>query len=166
MISNKKGFTLIELIIVMAIIGILAVVGIVSISGKAQEARNAKRKSDMSTVISAMAMHCTDKVIPEECPNDGTNKNVLSNCKSPGNYINLATINDPSNKGKSVSDRCTEYNKPCNYTIILEPGSNSYNQCDPKILFVTESGTKWKSACARNNGIQLEISQQEFNNCK
>ena len=60
MIKNKKGFTLIELIIVMAIIGILAVVAIVAISGKTVDARNARRMADISAVRTALAINCAE----------------------------------------------------------------------------------------------------------
>lgn len=166
MIKNKQGFTLIELIIVMAIIGILAVVGIVAISGKAQEARNAKRKSDVASIITAMGLYCAEKVIPEECPNDGSNKNIVANCKNPGTYMNLSTVLDPSNEGTTVSDRCDSLDTPCNYTVALESGSNGYNQCNPKILFSLEDGTGWKSGCAQNSGIEFDIDQEKFNECQ
>lgn len=166
MLKNKKGFTLIELIIVMAIIGILAVVGIVAISGKAQEARNAKRKSDVASVISALQLHCFDKIVPEDCPNDGTNSNVLGNCSNPGSYMNLKTVSDPSYDGTTVADRCDSLNTPCNYTIALESSSNGYNQCSPKILFSIEDGTDWKSACAQASGIEFDLDQEAFNACQ
>lgn len=166
MFKDKRGFTLIELIIVMAIIGVLAVVGIVAISGKAQEARNVKRKSDMSRVITMMQVYCSEKVTPEECPNDGSNKNVLANCKDPGKYLDLKTITDPSNKDVGVGSRCNSLNAPCNYTVSLTTGMNAYNQCDPKILFALEDGTDWKSGCAKSNGISFNIDQKEFNECQ
>ena len=60
MIKNKKGFTLIELIIVMAIVGILAVVAVVAISSKAGDARDARRRSDLSAIQTAFALHTSD----------------------------------------------------------------------------------------------------------
>lgn len=166
MFKNKDGFTLIELIIVMAIIGILSVVGIVAISGKTQDARNAKRKADIASVLTVMSLYCAESVMPIECGNDGTNKNVLANCQNPGSYINLKTVLDPSTAGLTSSDRCDTINGKCNYTISLTPGAETYNQCDPKILFSLEDGIGWKSACARNTGIEFNIDQRQFDSCR
>lgn len=57
MLRKRKGFTLIELMIVIAIIGILAAVAIPNFVGMTDEARVARIQSDLSTVGSAMEMY-------------------------------------------------------------------------------------------------------------
>lgn len=52
--STKKAFTLIELLIVIAIIGILAGVILVSTSNSNKNARDAKRKSDLNQIATAL----------------------------------------------------------------------------------------------------------------
>jgi len=48
--SEKKGFTIVELLIVIVVIGILAAITIVAFSGVQQRARDAKRQSDINTM--------------------------------------------------------------------------------------------------------------------
>lgn len=50
MIKNRKGFTLIEMLVVVAIIGILSSVVLIGVSGARQRARDARRISDISRI--------------------------------------------------------------------------------------------------------------------
>ena len=53
--NQKKGFTLIELLVVIAIIGLLATLAVVAFSNAQSQARDAKRVSDVRSVITAFA---------------------------------------------------------------------------------------------------------------
>ena len=59
--NNQAGFTLVELMIVMAIIGVLAAVAIPSYLGAVRQAREAVLKEDLHVMRSAIDSYTADK---------------------------------------------------------------------------------------------------------
>jgi general secretion pathway protein G len=59
--NNEAGFTLVELMIVMAIIGVLAVVAIPSYVGAVRQAREAVLKEDLHVLRAAIDSYTADK---------------------------------------------------------------------------------------------------------
>lgn len=57
---NKKGFTLIELIVVIAIIGLLSTLAVVALGSARQKARDSKRLSDLKQLQTALELYYTD----------------------------------------------------------------------------------------------------------
>lgn len=55
--SNKKGFTLIEILIVVAIIGILASVVVVGLGPAQKKGRDSRRVSDLRSVQNALELY-------------------------------------------------------------------------------------------------------------
>lgn len=53
----RGGFTLIELMVVVAIIGVLMAAGIVAFSGAQKNARDAKRKADVDAIAKAVEVY-------------------------------------------------------------------------------------------------------------
>lgn len=97
--QTKKGFTLIELLVVIAIIGILSAIGLVSLNGARERARDAKRKSDLSQLSTALALYYDDQTTPAY-PTQTTaslvGEGVLSGSTFVGKYTN-ALPTTPSN---------------------------------------------------------------------
>ena len=59
-IKNIKGFTLVELLIVIAIIGVLSALLMANFIGVRQRARDAQRKSDLRQMQSALELYRSD----------------------------------------------------------------------------------------------------------
>lgn len=57
---NNKAFTLIELLIAMAIMGILATVGLVSFRTAQMRGRDTERKSDLKQISNALELYYSD----------------------------------------------------------------------------------------------------------
>ena len=55
--SNKKGFTLIELMIAISVVAILATIGMVMYSSTQATARDAKRKGDLEDIKKALFLY-------------------------------------------------------------------------------------------------------------
>jgi len=58
--SKQKGFTLLELLVVIAIIGLLATIVLVSVNTARKKARDARRLSDLNSVMLALSMYYDD----------------------------------------------------------------------------------------------------------
>ena len=76
-LKNKKGFTIVELLIVIVVIGILATLVIVTFTGIQQKARNSQRQTDINAVDSHVEAYYAQS----------------------GNYPTLANLNDATWRG-------------------------------------------------------------------
>jgi type II secretion system protein G len=71
--QTQRGFTLMELLIVIAILGILATIGLGSFRSSQIKGRDAQRKSDLSQIQKALEMYYNDYgEYPESLPAGGS----------------------------------------------------------------------------------------------
>ena len=59
--TNKRGFTIVELLIVIVVIAILAAISIVAYNGIQQRARDSERQSDINVMQKQLELFYVDK---------------------------------------------------------------------------------------------------------
>ncbi|OGK08289.1 hypothetical protein A2767_04285 [Candidatus Roizmanbacteria bacterium RIFCSPHIGHO2_01_FULL_35_10] len=149
-----KSFTLIELLIVITIIGILATLGISSYFNSLKAAKDARRKSDLSTIQKALEVYYQDNQgYPLSLPNNGD-----PFCHSSGDcwmatYLQKTPF-DPNGSAYSYDSDGTYYKL---YSCIENPNDsgpgvdqngygldcsgNNTQPCDPCRYAVTSTNT-------------------------
>ena len=108
MLRNQKGFTLIELMIVVVIIGILAAIAIPNFIAMQDRAKEGSTKANMHTVQLAAEDYGVK--------NDGTYSDVASNLGVPTNFKNPFV-----SSATALEDRASTLNAP-----TATPGITSY----------------------------------------
>lgn len=121
--KKQKGFTIIELLIVIVVIAILAAVSIVAYNGIQQRARDSERQSEMQTIEKALALYYIDNGGYPDCAG-GTyvpgatrgacNLPTLASVLVP-KYISSIPL-DPINIGNDVYRYAVGYQKQSSNT--------------------------------------------------
>lgn len=87
-VRSTEGFTLIELMVVIAIIGILSVMGLAEFNTSRARARDAHRKSDLAQIRLGLQLYNTDmNVFPQTIDNDPDGSAV----PPPGSIFSLGS---------------------------------------------------------------------------
>jgi prepilin-type N-terminal cleavage/methylation domain-containing protein len=102
-VTHKKGFTIIELLVVIVVIGILVTIMVISYNGIQQRSRDSRRGSDITQIkIALEKYHAAKSAYPDACSVDtGCNLSTLATQLAP--Y--LTTIpHDPKYTANTYQD--------------------------------------------------------------
>ncbi|MEI8072762.1 MAG: prepilin-type N-terminal cleavage/methylation domain-containing protein [Candidatus Saccharibacteria bacterium] len=115
-LNSKKGFTLLELLIVIVVIGVLAIIIIPNLVSGPTRARDSQRKADMQTVKNALETYYNDnnsypvslQILTQGAapyiktlPTDPKTKTIYSYTTAgnpPSSYILKVTLENPNDK--------------------------------------------------------------------
>jgi prepilin-type N-terminal cleavage/methylation domain-containing protein len=94
--SFHRGFTMIELLVVVTIMILLTMIGLVSYQSAMRKARNGKRAADIETVRSALVMYRSDNT---QYPSTNSFSAMIG---LVSDYMSTSTIEDPKNVAPHV----------------------------------------------------------------
>ena len=116
-LKNSKGFTLLEMLVVIGIISVLVSMGFASYSTAQKKARDAKRQSDLKSFKSALVQCYSVNNYAYPTITGGGTTSIAENCLAAAGPD--LTITDPSTKTYTVSSATTTYS----VQITLESGT-------------------------------------------
>lgn len=147
--KNKKGFTLVELLVVIAIIGVLAVVAVPALFSNINKAKVASVESDYSSIKSAALSYYADKnELPKDISNDLKTylESDIKNSDFGGTY---SLVNGTGNSNKKLAlliDKAT---------ITKEQASKLVSDIGENKVYTDAAFTSKLSAAVDNNNIYI-----------
>jgi general secretion pathway protein G len=139
---RNKGFTLIEMLLVMVIIGFLSAILVMRASDYSTEAKTKAVKADLHTLKTAVEAYVINN---GQTPDDGQLENALT---SESNRLVDEVPTDPFGSGDYGYD--TDGTNA--YYVIYSVGSDGDGSATAGTDSVTETGsTIWVSNCKTNN---------------
>ncbi len=137
--ANQRGFTIVELLIVIVVIGILAALVVTTFTGIQQKARNTERQTDIKAIHGQVEAYYAQhgKYPTRDNINDATWR--AANMKG----LDSEALEDP--KGSSASLAATAAANTYSYAVFAADGTtacdNSTNDCAVYTLTATYEGS-------------------------
>ncbi len=118
--KTKQGFSLLELLVVMAIIGVVLAIGIVNFSSTNQRSREAKRKADIEVIRSGLEIYRSENGAYPTTGQFTVDVNGCINATTLTNGAATYVSNVPTDpKFNSSTGQCYIYTRPSTTTYNL-----------------------------------------------
>lgn len=140
----KKGFTLLELVVAVAIIGVLASAVYLNVRGSINASRDARRKLDLKTAQTAISLYYAKygslptpvrQLVPEFLNAMPTNPKVVNNIFNENGVNGYYYWIDSSNGGYAIVTELDNQNEPDTLSPILQTTPGCVNSSG--LLFTT-----------------------------
>jgi general secretion pathway protein G/type IV pilus assembly protein PilA len=102
----KKAFTLIELLIVIAIIGILAGIVLVSLTGALKKGKDSRIQADLQQVRNIAGMIMSDRGNYDELCNSSTNNDLNTSHDTYGTQLSTLSNDIKTQQGGTLTLKC------------------------------------------------------------
>lgn len=132
--NKHKGFTLLEILVVIGIIAIMVAMGTASFSTAQKKARDAKRKTDLRTIQNGLEQYYSVCGYKYPTPASGLVNEVFCPDPTIGILQSADTPTDPKSKEK--------YNMPV--------GGDTYSICAPTQTATMGLETETAAYCLKN----------------
>lgn len=119
--KNRYAFTLIELLVTISIIGILSVIALVAVNVVRETGRDAKRKTDLETIRTALELYKADAGVYPSPP--------LSTSIAYGTKTYLATVPTDPSAGRTYSYNYIAASKTYTLCAALEGSTGDTADC-------------------------------------
>lgn len=150
--KSNKGFTIVELLIVIVVIGILALLVVTTYSGIQQKARNSKRSADVAAIQTQLEAFFQQSGYYPSLTDMNTASWLSTNLKS----LDTAALKDPSNPNNSTQLVAVAAPKSYAYVVTDASGNSceaTDTNCAKYTLTATYEGTVNGSGVVVKNNL-------------